>query len=40
MSELQGYKIIVTYNYLPGREMAYRRFMIHQWLPAMQSLGL
>ncbi len=39
-SEFQGYKLLVTYNYLPGREMAYRRFMINQWLPAVQSLGL
>jgi hypothetical protein len=38
--DLQGYKLLITYNYLPGREMAYRRFMINQWLPAMQSLGL
>lgn len=36
----QGYKLLFTYNYLPGREMAYRRFIINQWLPAMQALGL
>ena len=40
MSDTQGYKLILTYDYLPGREMAYRRFMINQWLPAMQALGL
>ncbi len=40
MEARQGYKLLVTYNYLPGREMAYRRFMVHQWLPAMQALGL
>ena len=40
MPHMQGYKLLITYDYLPGREMAYRRFMINQWLPAMQSLGL
>ncbi len=40
MSDAQGYKLLLTYDYLPGREMAYRRFMISQWLPAMQALGL
>jgi hypothetical protein len=40
MSDTQGYKLLLTYDYLPGREMAYRRFMINQWLPAMQTLGL
>jgi len=40
MAISQGYKLIITYNYLSGRELAYRRFMIHQWLPAMQTLGL
>ena len=40
MSDAQGYKLLVTYNYFPGREMAYRRFMVNQWLPAMQALGL
>jgi hypothetical protein len=40
MSDTQGYKLLLTYDYRPGREMAYRRFMINQWLPAMQTLGL
>jgi hypothetical protein len=40
MFESRGYKLLITYDYLPGREMAYRRFMINQWLPAMQTLGL
>ena len=40
LSAFQGYKLLVVYNYLPGREMAYRRFMVNQWLPAMQALGL
>ncbi len=40
MTDVQGYKLLITYNYLPEREMAYRRFMINQWLPAMQALGL
>ena len=37
---LQGYKLLVVFNYRPGREVAYRRFMINQWIPAMQALGL
>ena len=37
---MQGYKLLITYDYLSDREMAYRRFMINQWLPAMQTLGL
>jgi len=40
MTAPQGYKLLVSYNYLPEREMVYRRFMINQWLPAMQALGL
>ncbi len=40
MTSPQGYKLLVSYDYIPDREMAYRRFMIHQWLPAMQALGL
>jgi len=40
MTATQGYKVLVTYNYLPGQELAYRRFMMAQWLPAMQALGL
>ncbi len=39
-SDWQGFKLLITYDFLAGREMAYRRFMIHQWLPAMQALGL
>lgn len=37
---MNGYKLLVTYNYLAHREMEYRRFMIQRWLPAMQDLGL
>jgi len=37
---IQGYKVLITYDYLPDREMPYRRFMMTQWLPAMQQLGL
>lgn len=40
MSDVSGYKLLITYNYLAGRETAYRRFMVNQWLPAMQALGL
>ncbi len=40
LSHLQGYKVLLQYNYRPGREMSYRRFMVNQWLPAMQALGL
>jgi hypothetical protein len=36
----QGYKLLITYDYLPDHEMAYRRFMMTQWLPAMQQLKL
>ena len=36
----QGYKLLFTYDYMPDREMAYRRFMVNQWLPAMHALGL
>ena len=37
---MNGYKLLLTYNYLAHREMEYRRFMIQRWLPAMQDLGL
>lgn len=37
---LAGYKVLVSYNYSSGKEMAYRRFMVSQWLPAVQALGL
>ena len=37
---MNGYKLIVTYNYLTHREMEYRRFMIQRWMPAMQGMGL
>ena len=40
MSTISGYKLLITYDYLVGREMAYRRFMVNQWLPAMHALGL
>ncbi len=36
---MNGYKLLVTYNYLSYRELEYRRFMIQQWMPAMQSMG-
>ena len=37
---MDGYKVLVTYNFLMHRELEYRRFMIQQWIPAMQALGL
>ena len=36
---MNGYKLLVTYNYLSYRELEYRRFMIQQWMPAMQHMG-
>ncbi|RME85773.1 MAG: hypothetical protein D6775_01955 [Caldilineae bacterium] len=40
MNHTNGYKLLVTYNYLSHRELEYRRFMIQRWIPAMQELGL
>jgi len=37
---MNGYKVLITYNFLAHREMEYRRFMIQRWMPAMQDLGL
>lgn len=36
---MNGYKLLVTYNYLAYRELEYRRFMIQHWMPGMQTLG-
>ena len=36
---MEGYKLLVTYNYLTYRDLEYRRFMIQQWIPAMQAMG-
>ena len=37
---MDGYKLLVTFNVSPQREMEYRRFMIQRWIPAMQRMGL
>ena len=37
---MEGYKILVSFNPLHQHEMAYRRFIVQRWLPAMQELGL
>ncbi|MCO6451740.1 MAG: hypothetical protein J5I90_13230 [Caldilineales bacterium] len=36
---MNGFKLLVTYNFLAHRELEYRRFMIQQWIPAMQQMG-
>ncbi len=36
---MDGYKLLITYNYLNYREREYYRFMVQQWLPGMQALG-
>ncbi len=36
---MNGYKLLITYNFLTHREVEYRRFMIQRWIPAMQEFG-
>ncbi len=36
---MEGYKVLVTYNFLTHRETEYRRFIIQQWIPGMQAMG-
>ncbi len=33
-------KLLITYNLKPGREEIYYRFLLNEFLPAAQSMGL